>query len=630
MKKLYTLLLIAVSTLSFGQILSEDFNYADGALLTANGWTAFSGAGTNALDVGTSNGLTYTGYSGTTGITGAVVGNAARLDNTGEDAQKTFTAVTSGSLYYSFLINVTDGTAGYFAGLNTTGSAFGNRIWVKPSTTVGKVNFGMSNTGTGTYSTTDFDINTTYLIIVKYDVTASGAASMWVKQAGVPANEIGAGTPEVTTTGSGSATISGFFLRQPATAQNITIDGIRIYSTWFGATPCALALAAETTTCDAITLNIDTYSVSIPFTGGGTGSYTLVASTGTVGGDNPSTTATGSITISNIPEGTNVTLSVTGACTLSKTITSPECKPINTLPYYEPFDYTIGASIGSQQKWSNYNSGDDVLVVANNLSYAGVSTIGNSASFSGAGFDCMTKFTSTTATEGNLFTSFLMNVSDYANVTTEGAEDYFITLTDGTSTNFKARFFIKKVGTQYQLGLASSGSTTSNYATNLFNVGDMVFVTLGYDFASNTLKAWLNPTIATFTSSTTPDLTDTPATAITSLAGFMLRQGDAAKEPTIIVDEIKIGVNFNEVLTEKLNTIDGLTMYPNPVSGGTLNFTSTANAAMSVQIFDLLGKEVLKSNVVNNTVNVAKLTAGVYVVKITEEGKTATRKLVIK
>ena len=114
MKKLYTLLLIAVSTLSFGQILSEDFNYADGALLTANGWTAFSGAGTNALDVGTSNGLTYTGYSGTTGITGAVVGNAARLDNTGEDLKKTFAAdVTSGTIYYSFLLRVTDATIGY-------------------------------------------------------------------------------------------------------------------------------------------------------------------------------------------------------------------------------------------------------------------------------------------------------------------------------------------------------------------------------------------------------------------------------------------------------------------------------------------------------------------------------------
>jgi hypothetical protein len=38
----------------------------------------------------------------------------------------------------------------------------------------------------------------------------------------------------------------------------------------------------------------------------------------------------------------------------------------------------------------------------------------------------------------------------------------------------------------------------------------------------------------------------------------------------------------------------------------------------------------LKANVVNNAVNVAKLTPGVYVVKVTEEGKTATRKLVIQ
>ncbi len=82
--------------------------------------------------------------------------------------------------------------------------------------------------------------------------------------------------------------------------------------------------------------------------------------------------------------------------------------------------------------------------------------------------------------------------------------------------------------------------------------------------------------------------------------------------------------------SSSFDNINGLTMYPNPLSGNTLYLTSTANAAMSVQIFDLLGKEVLKAAVVNNTVNVAKLTAGVYVVKITEEGKTATRKLVIK
>ena len=82
--------------------------------------------------------------------------------------------------------------------------------------------------------------------------------------------------------------------------------------------------------------------------------------------------------------------------------------------------------------------------------------------------------------------------------------------------------------------------------------------------------------------------------------------------------------------SSSFNAIDGLTMYPNPLKGNTLYLNSTANTTMSVQIFDLLGKEVMKANVVNNTVNVAKLTAGVYVVKITEEGKTATRKLVIQ
>jgi hypothetical protein len=82
--------------------------------------------------------------------------------------------------------------------------------------------------------------------------------------------------------------------------------------------------------------------------------------------------------------------------------------------------------------------------------------------------------------------------------------------------------------------------------------------------------------------------------------------------------------------SSSFDAIEGLTMYPNPLSGNTLYLTSTANADMSVQIFDLIGKEVIKANVINNSVNVANLESGVYLVKITEEGKTATRKLVIQ
>ena len=108
MKKIYFLLSCLLTISSFGQVLSDDFNYADNALLTANGWTAFSGTGTASVDVGVSNGLVYTGYSGTTGFTASAVGNAAKLDNTGEDVNKNFTtSVTSGSLYYTFLVNIT-------------------------------------------------------------------------------------------------------------------------------------------------------------------------------------------------------------------------------------------------------------------------------------------------------------------------------------------------------------------------------------------------------------------------------------------------------------------------------------------------------------------------------------------
>ncbi|WP_052705253.1 T9SS type A sorting domain-containing protein [Flavobacterium sp. 316] len=626
MKKLYFLSLILISSLSYSQILSDDFNYTDGDLLTNNGWSAFSGTGTQSIDVGTANGLVYSDYSGTTGFTAAVEGNAAQLDNTGEDVNKTFTAVTSGAIYYSFLVNVNSGTTGYFAGLNTTGTTFGNRVFVKPSSTAGKINFGISNTSTANYSTTDFDLNTTYLIIVKYDVTTTGSYSMWVKTSGVPATEVAAGSPEVTNSGSGSATISGFFFRQYSATQNLTIDGLRMYSTWFNTTPCDLVLDAESTNCDAITTSLDTYTATIPFTGGGTASYTLNTTSGTISGDDPSSSTSGNIIISGVTETTDITLTISGGCNIVKNISSPECKPINTLPYNEPFNYTVGNSLGLEQMWTNVNTGDDIVIASGSLTYESLVGTGNSASFAGTGIDCFTPFTSTT--NGTLYAGFMFSVTDLSGVT-DTNETYFAVLTDAAQS-FQARLFTKKVGTQYQVGF-DSASTTTNYDVTLRNEGDVVYVIIGYDFTGNVLNAWINPDLSTFNSSTPATLTNTPTAAITELGGFLLRQQADVNTPAITFDELKITVNDTDFLsTNSFNTIEGLTMYPNPVSGNVLHFSSTANANMSVQIFDIVGKEVINTKVINNTINTANLNAGMYIVKITEEGKTATRKLVVK
>ncbi len=89
-------------------------------------------------------------------------------------------------------------------------------------------------------------------------------------------------------------------------------------------------------------------------------------------------------------------------------------------------------------------------------------------------------------------------------------------------------------------------------------------------------------------------------------------------------------ITINQVLGVKQNTIAGLNMYPNPVSNGTLYITSKSSEAKSVSVYDLLGKQVLNTKTSNSAVNVSSLKGGSYIVKITEDGKTDTKKLIIQ
>ena len=103
------------------------------------------------------------------------------------------------------------------------------------------------------------------------------------------------------------------------------------------------------------------------------------------------------------------------------------------------------------------------------------------------------------------------------------------------------------------------------------------------------------------------------------------------KNPTTTVsayriDDIKL---TGTSLSTKENTIAGLKVYPNPVTSGKFFISTDANTDKSVVIYDVLGKQVVNITA-TESVNVSNLKSGVYIVKITEEGKTATRKLVIK
>jgi hypothetical protein len=420
-----------------------------------------------------------------------------------------------------------------------------------------------------------------------------------------------------------SATLSLRFT-QPNLAAQIRIDDVSL--TNFNPA-CTLALGIGTALCDASTLSLDTYTATIPYTGGGSGSYTITPSSGTVSGtgDNPNTVAAGNIIITGVAEGTNLTVNiVNGPCSYQSNVTSPECKPVNTLPYQESFPYTVGGSLNAEQKWSLVNSGDNITIAAGNLSYTGITSSGNSITFVGTGGESRSLFTSTNT--GYVYASFIVTASDLANVTTDLANTYFALFTDAAGASTNARIWIRKNGNQYQYGLGT-GTAPTDWSTALFNPNDIQYIVLSYDFTGNTLSLFINPTIG---GSAAPTVSVTPTAPFANLGGFMFRQDSATTTPTIIADELRIDTTPNFTLGTASNEITGLRVYPNPVSNGTLFIETTANAEKSITIFDVLGKQVLNTTTNDNAVNVNALRVGVYLVKITEEGKTATRKLVIK
>lgn len=76
--------------------------------------------------------------------------------------------------------------------------------------------------------------------------------------------------------------------------------------------------------------------------------------------------------------------------------------------------------------------------------------------------------------------------------------------------------------------------------------------------------------------------------------------------------------------------IEGLSLYPNPVTNGKVYISSKNDLEKEITIFDILGKKVLQTQLSSKELNVSNLSPGVYIIKINEENATATRKLIVR
>ncbi len=238
----------------------EDFDFTANENLTIHGWTAHSGAGTQPQTVG-SPGLTFSGYPS------SGVGNAAFLDNNGEDTHRLFETVTSGAVYMAFMVKVDAASTGYFIHFTPNPHNtfdFRGRVWIQSSGSnlAFKLSYASSDTTATPYN---YLIGETYLCVVKYEVvsgTLNDIVSLYVFSGSDPFPSTEPVTPTIgpITNGTTSADIDpgSVSLRQFNASQNIVIDGIRIATSWETALPVELTSFSAVSQNNGVALNWST------------------------------------------------------------------------------------------------------------------------------------------------------------------------------------------------------------------------------------------------------------------------------------------------------------------------------------------------------------------------------------
>ncbi|MGK0325390.1 MAG: hypothetical protein ACJA1D_000731 [Polaribacter sp.] len=79
----------------------------------------------------------------------------------------------------------------------------------------------------------------------------------------------------------------------------------------------------------------------------------------------------------------------------------------------------------------------------------------------------------------------------------------------------------------------------------------------------------------------------------------------------------------------KIENKPAMKIYPNPTNIGQVTIDSPENGSISVQVYDLLGKQVKKEILRSDVLSVLDLTPGLYIMQITQNGFFTTKKLII-
>lgn len=362
------------------------------------------------------------------------------------------------------------------------------------------------------------------------------------------------------------------------------------------AATCTTTLGDVNTSCSSVTAGAtdDTYTAYIDFAGGNTGkTFVITTTSGTIGGDSPTSAVTGTIEISGIAEGTDITVTVKdtangGVCNLSTTVVSPACIPliINEV-LFDPAGAAATDLEGDANGDGVRDAAQDEFIEFFNISDAPLDISGY-----------------------KLFDAFSLGTDEPRHIfpaqTIIPAKSALVVFGGGTPTGNFGDVIVQTAseGASPELNLSNSGDIIT--IKNTSNV-----IALVYSSSSTGISHSQNQSVTR-----SPDLT----------GNFVLHTD--ANASLLFSPGLKLD---GAVLSNDSFGIDGLNLYPNPIkaSNSYVQINTTSSEAISVIIFDVLGKQISNQKITDNKINISSLNTGLYLVQISQGDKKSTKKLLV-
>ena len=285
-----------------------------------------------------------------------------------------------------------------------------------------------------------------------------------------------------------------------------------------------------------------------------------------------------------------------------------------TLPISESFSYADGSLDGNG--WLSYGGTAGDLLVSSGQAVL---------QMGGGSEDISLVFTSVS---GSLYYGLDFSVDDLGAPYTGADNEYFAHFkTDGFDYSARLDIVPPTGGGDFSVGISSDQSTADIvWATDL-TYGTTYRVIVKYDQDTNQAQLWIDASVEGDTSILGNDQVD-PGDSVSQ---FSFRQALSSQSETIRVDNVKISTTFNAVVLEVSdNQIENFRFSPNPTSLGYVNISSRSQTAMKVNVFDILGKQVINATVANNRLDVSSLNTGIYIMRVSQDDATTTKKLVIQ